>query len=291
MSKLDDYQDLNETGYEAPEVKSPEEELFHSIYISGVPRKNHKDIVEQVGKLQIRGVDYNLDEVYGIITHIKTVLVKTTTVNKRDTVECFCYQAEKPWKGTSGRMCGATSVIRSADPYCSQCKSNLIVSFLLCQSNGKPLTDEKGNKLFGFVRGKGMKYMPLSNYLSELSSLDIPALYPGEKNEKAIVNHKRFVTKITVGTASSNFGPKTVFDFTKTIEIPKNYVEAILDVAKKTLSDFNEKFDWSKNKLENQESQSNPSPSNLTTFDLNETSSPKNDNATSDAFDFEDIVL
>lgn len=291
MAGLDDYQDLAGTGFEATETKSPEEETFHSIYISGVPRKNHKDIVEQVGKLQIRGVEYNLDEVYGIITHIKSILVKTVTVNKKDTVECFCYQDKKPWVGTSNRQCGATAVIRAADPYCSPCKSNLIISMLLCQANGKPLVGPDGKKVFGFIRGKGMKYMPLSNYLNELSSLDLQPMYGGDKTEKAIVNHKRFITKVTVGVASSNFGPKTVFNFTKTLEIPKNYVDSVLKIAKETLSEFNEKFDWSRKNSQSSSSDSTSSyvPETVLTFD----EGPKAAKPTEsfDTFNFDDISV
>ena len=70
---IEEFADLATTGYQGGgggEQKPPEDELFHSVYIAGKTRKNHINIEEQSGKYQIRGVQYNLDEVHFIITHV-----------------------------------------------------------------------------------------------------------------------------------------------------------------------------------------------------------------------------
>ena len=76
---FEDYQDLSGTGYQggggAGEQVAPEDEFFHSVYISGKPRDNHLGIKELTGKLQVRGVEYNLDEVNLVITHTKDILI------------------------------------------------------------------------------------------------------------------------------------------------------------------------------------------------------------------------
>jgi len=246
-----DYNGLGETGYEGKDIKPPEEEFFHSLYISGQSRKNHKGIVEQVGLLQIRGVDYNKTEVNMIITHSKTVLVKNKSIpGKDDVTECFSYQSEKPWKGTCGKECGANSAIRAADPYCNTCKSNIIIAGILCDNNGKP-QNQDGKAIFIFLRGKGVKYGAISDYMTSLYRLDLdpiftPATEESKRFEKSIVNHKRFVTKINVGNQETRYGIKPIFNLERGKEVPKENIQRILQIAKDSLERFNEKFDWSK---------------------------------------------
>lgn len=248
--KYEDFSDLSNTGFSVKETKKPEDEFFHSIYIAGKTRTNHIGVSEEANKLQIRGFKYNLDEVNMIITHIKEVLVKTVKENGQDRVGCFSYKTGKVWKGTSGNICGRNSAERAASPFCKDCKSNLIVAGMICSPNGKPLIDENNKAVFGFIRGKGMKYSNISEYLTSLFRLDLePLILPSTeetmKLEKSIINHKRFVTKITIGWKPSRYGDKTVFDLAMGIQIPDDYVKQIVKKAKEILPQFNEKFDWS----------------------------------------------
>ena len=59
---IGDYEELYSTGHESKEPIKPEDEFFHSVYISGQTRKNHIDIEEIQDKLQIRGVEYNKEK-------------------------------------------------------------------------------------------------------------------------------------------------------------------------------------------------------------------------------------
>jgi hypothetical protein len=111
------------------------------------------------------------------------------------------------------------------------------------------LTDEK-KPIFVFIRGKGMKYKGVSDYLGdtyklELSPIFEPVTAESTAFEKAVVNNKRFVTNITKGQESSNYGMKDVFILKTAAELPKDAVLKILEVSKNTLEKFNEKFDWS----------------------------------------------
>lgn len=247
---FDEFADLGGTGFEGKEIKAPEDEFFHSIYISGKSRKNHLNIIEQQGTLQIRGVDYNKQEINMIITHVKTVLVKTESIpGKDDMVKCFSYQLQKPWKGTCGKECGKNSAERSSDQYCANCKSNIIIAGILCSADGRPVLKD-GEKIFVFLRGKGVKYGAISDYMTEMYKLDLDPMFPvteeSKRFEKSIVNHKRFVTTITVGNTDTKYGIKDIFSLKRGKEISKDNVNKILQIAKDNLEKFNDKFDWSR---------------------------------------------
>jgi len=248
----EEYEGLYATGHESKEPVKPEDEFFHSVYIAGVERENHLKIKEQIGKLQVRGVEYNKDKVCMIITHTKQVLSKSSRTNNKETLECFSYQeGGPPWKSTTGRTCGVNSAERAAVEFCNTCRAQLIVGGILCDEGGKPHLSEENKPTFIFLRGKGMKYSGVADYLNEMSKLELdpvfePPTEESKKFEKAVVNNKRHVTCVTVGQASSQYGMKNVFTLTRGAAIPKKNVLEILKIAKQTIEKFNEKMDWSK---------------------------------------------
>lgn len=254
----EDYADLMGTGHESREPVKPEDEFFHSVYIAGTTRKNHINVEELAGKFQIRGVQYNLDEVNMIITHTKEILAKIVTQNRKSSTECFSFKnGPPPWYGTSKlpdqspRPCPTTSAERAVNDYCNLCKAQIIVAGLYCNPDGTPILADDNKPIFIFLRGKGMKYPGISNYLGDMFKLDLdpifePVTSDSTKFEKSVVNNKRFVTNITKGQESSNYGMKDVFVLKTGAELPKDAVLKILEVSKNTLEKFNEKFDWSK---------------------------------------------
>ena len=251
---IDDYADLAGTGFDGggKEPVKPEEEFFHSVYISGKPRPNHLQIIEQAGKLQVRGVKYNLDEVNMIVTNVKKVLTKEETLpNNKTKTACFSYKSgNPPYKGTSGIQCGANSAERASNKFCSTCKEQIIVSGMISDENGKPEVVD-GKPVFMFLRAKGMKYSNVGNYLSELAKMDLsPIITPvtdaSKLFEKNVINNKRFVTKIKVGDASSQYGLVKVFTMEKGTQLSDGDVKKVLEITKKTVDKFNEKFDYSK---------------------------------------------
>ena len=258
VETYDEYADLQGAGFTSSEPVPPEEEFFHSVYVSGQTRKNHINIEEQAGKIQIRGVEYNLDEVNIVITHTKDILAKIITKGKKDSIECFSFKkGQPPYYGTSKlgdgspRVCPSTSAERSVDSFCNECRAQIIVAGIYCTANGAPILGEDKKPTFVFIRGKGMKYSNVSNYLGErfkedLSPIFEPVTDQSKAFEKAVVNNKRYVTKITRGQESSNFGMKDVFILEKGIVLPKEPVLQILKVSKQTLEKFEEKFDWSR---------------------------------------------
>ena len=257
MSGFEEYASLQQTGFSSKEPVKPEDEFYHSIYISGQDRKNHKDIVEKSGNLQIRGVDYNLDEVNIIITNVKKVLSKDEQVQGRNKTTCFSFkEGNGPWTGSSGNPCGMNSAERAASSFCGSCKEQIIVSGIICDASGRPKTTSEGKPQFGFIRGKGLKYSNVGNYLNELSKLDLdpifePVTTESKNFEKSVVNNKRFVTRITQTTAeSSRGGSFNVYKLEKTTELPKDNVKKILEISKKTMDEFIDKFNWG-NKMQN----------------------------------------
>ncbi len=253
----EEYSDLMGTGHESREPVKPEDEFFHSVYIAGTSRKNHINVEELAGKFQVRGVQYNLDEVNMIVTHTKDILAKIVTENRRDSIQCFSFKpGAPPWYGTSklpdnsARPCPQTSAERAVNEYCNLCKAQILVAGIFCNADGSPvLTDEK-KPIFVFIRGKGMKYKGVSDYLGDAYKLELPPIFEpvtaeSTKFEKAVVNNKRHVTNITKGQENSNYGVKDVFILNTGAELPKDAVLKILEVSKNTLEKFNEKFDWS----------------------------------------------
>lgn len=260
---FEEYQDLMGAGFQGGggEIVPPEEEFFHSIYIAGQPRKNHINITEETGKFQIRGVQYNLDEINIIITHTKDVLVKIKSDKGRDSIDCFSFKKDKyPWFGTSKlgdgslRQCPQTSAERAVNDFCNPCRAQLIVSGIYCKADGSPILTEDKKPIFVFLRGKGMRYNNVSNYLNELFKEDFPPIFTPVTEqtkdfEKRVVNSKRVVTRITRDAVGSKFGSMVnVFVLAKGPALPDQSVLSILKLSQQTLDKFNEKFDWSKGK-------------------------------------------
>ncbi len=129
MVDFEEYSGLADTGYTGGgrEQIAPEDEFLHSIYIAGTSRKNHIGITEEAAKLQVRGVEYNLEEVNMVITHTKDILAKIISQNGRDNIECFSYKntPAPPWYGTStlpdgrNRPCPTTSAERAVNEFCN----------------------------------------------------------------------------------------------------------------------------------------------------------------------------
>jgi hypothetical protein len=260
----DEYSDLAGTGYTggSGEKVAPEDEFFHSVYIAGQLRKNHLGIEEIPGKFQVRGVQYNLDEVNMVITHTKEILAKIKSIKgKGDTIECFSFkEGAPPWYGTSklssgqARPCPQTSSERAANDFCNPCRAQILVAGIFCDANGRPVLTEEKKPIFIFIRGKGMRYSNVSEYLNNLFKEDLdpvftPVTEQSKAFEKSVVNNKRFVTKIKRDTAQSSFGSNVnIFVLERGPQLPNDAVLKILKISKENVAKFNEKFDWSKNK-------------------------------------------
>jgi len=307
---FEDYAELESTGHESRVPVKPEDEFFHSVYISGQSRKNHIGITEEQGKLQVRGVEYNLTEVHMIITHTKDILVKSVQKGGRDSIACFSFKkGAPPWYGStrlsdgSPRTCPQTSAERAVSDFCNPCRTQVIVAGIYCNADGSPILSEEKKPIFIFIRGKGMKFSNVSEYLSdcfklELSPIFEPVTEQSQAFEKKVVNNKRFVTKITKGTANSQYGIKDVFELERGEELPKEVVLKILDASKKTLEKFNEKFDWSRGATASgYGSQPEPQDEGVLTLDdpneenakLEPESKEKEDEKPKQVFSFDDV--
>jgi len=256
MNDFNEYADLGTTGYKSTEPVKPEDEFFHSLYIAGNTRTNHINVSEEAGKFQIRGVEYNLDGINMVITHVKKILVKNEKdATGKQKVACFSFKKEPqpPWTGWNNRTCGTNSAERAANQFCNQCREQIIVAGIYVDETGKPIPHaDTGKPIFLFLRGKGMKYNNVSQYLADCYKRDItsPLFEPSTPEslefEKVAVNNKRNVTNITKGTAPSNYGDKDVFVFKSGTPLDNQSIFNILGIAKKSLVKFNEKFDWTR---------------------------------------------
>ena len=263
MTGFDEYSDLTNTGfYGGGEQTPPEEEFFHSVYIAGTTRKNHINIEEISGKYQIRGVEYNLEEVNIVIVQVKEVLANIKREKDKDKVLCFSYKdGGPPWNGTSKmidgtpRECPTTSAERAVSDFCNTCRNQIIVAGIYCKPDGSPILTDDNKPTFVFIRGKGMRYSNVSNYLRELykeedlKPIFEPVTSQSTAFEKNIVNNKRFVTNFSIGSATSSYGNNvSIFELKRGTALAKEEVLNILNISQQILPKFNEKFDWTKNK-------------------------------------------
>ena len=305
----DDFADLGQTsfgtGEPAAPKKDPKDELFHNVFICGKMRKDAETgLVQQPGTLNGLGIFdlvFNKYEVYMIPIHTKTMLAKEETFNNMTTIACFSYKTTNPAIGTakkdfSTRECGNTSADRQLVDFCKPCRSQIILAGMLTDENGKAVIKE-GKPVFIFVRGKGTKYGGVSNYLYEASNLDIPFIGnpttpQQEAFEKSVVNYKRFVCKITIDLAPSAHGDQQVYKLERGLELNASVVNDIMNLSKKTLDKFNEKFDKTPKKADGTQKpvESNQQPSQQQSQNQ-QPEQPKQPPpvSTSSDFSFEDI--
>lgn len=266
MSDITEYQELADSTFNTHRPKSAQDDTFHSVYIAGQSRETEIGGMSEKDKLQIRGVQNNLEELHMIILHTKQIYMKESHGPSGQHIDCFSYcSGEYPWLGTSldpetqqARQCG-NATERATNEFCKACRANLIVSGIYCNSKGQPIKDENGKPTFVFIRGKGMKYSNVSEYLVKLSELEFdepfftPATEDTKAFEKRVVNSKRVVTKITVTSAESkSYGSFPVFELNNIVEIPIKNIETLLNISKDMQSEFIEKFDWSKRQKSSQ---------------------------------------
>jgi len=247
----EEFLELTGTGVGIKKQLAPEEEPFHSIYICGEERQNHKDITELVDKLQIRGVDYNKNEVFLIITHvIKPNVNRVFDKAKRSwDILCSSRKDTNPWMGSSGRKC-VTSKEKVPGHFCAECRQWIILFGILCENrNGKIWVGPDGKPEYAFVVTKGMSWDPTNTYLVEVASEEIdpvfePVTPESEKWEKEnFDNTKRIVTIIKTAKKKSQFNMHTVFSFEKGSAIPKTQLIKLAEIAKSIKAGVAEKLD------------------------------------------------
>ena len=286
---IDDYADIEDEGIVSKEPVKPEDEFFHSIYIAGQTRINHINITEEAKKIQVRGVEYNLTEANMIIIHVKEILSKVKQGDRGEIIECFSYKdGGFPWHGTdklpdgNNRVCPTNSSERAVVDFCKNCRSQIIVAGIYCHPDGSPILSEKKTPMFVFIRGKGMKYSNVSDYLGDMYKKDLSPIFTpvterSIRFEKSNVNNKRFVTKLSIGTANSAYGMKDVFMLSSGQQIDDNHVIEILKISQKTKEKFISKFDWSSGSVMTQNQQKNQVDGVLD-MGGSETKSPQSEN-------------
>lgn len=295
MVDVSKYSNLGNGEFNTSETVAPEDEFFHSIYIAGVDRENESGEEEEAGKIQIRGVKYNLKKVHGIITHVKRLRYKEKDENGNKTFDCFCYQPQdSPWISTSGKMCPKNRAQRLVDDFCADCKENIISTFILCDEDGNIIKDSEENKpIFGFIRGKGIKYSALMNYLNErVRDEEIEFLLDEQHRsfEKSHINNKRYVTIIGMKNIETKFGIKKVFSYEKGKALNSEIIFEILDIENDTIKEFEKKFNWALKVDSNKVTTNKPDISKYNNLkpEAEKPSTKPNKNSKKDDFQFDD---
>lgn len=246
----EEYKDLLVTGMSTKKEVKPEDQFFHSIYIPALEREeNHAGIIEQPGKLQIFGVQYNLSEVNILCLHIKQVLVKREEITPDNwKITCFSFQEGKFPRGTSGKVCPKNRQERQSVNFCSECRAEIIITGLYCDKDAN-LIKINDKPVFTFLRGHGMKSNAIYGYLEEIKKLELePLIFKDNLNmENSLVKNKRFVTRITTAKEKNpkQKGLVNVFKLNMGNEVDSSIIPTLLEFQKRTLPQFKEKFDIS----------------------------------------------
>ena len=123
---------------------------------------------------------------------------------------------------------------------------------MMCDKNGKPLVTDDKKPIILFVRGSGVKYTNVSDYLYKLATMDMEPFFPDSNPdkiefEKNNINQMRVVTKITKGTTDTIHGTKTIFEFDiENEDVSEKLVNRLMAYNSEMVVEFDEKFDWSK---------------------------------------------
>jgi len=238
--------------------------IFKSVYITGTSRRiEGTNEVEQIGKLQVHDTNIrNQDEICMIPMFAKRKLVKVRMDGMKEIVECFSYmKGEPPYKGTSGRTCPNTSAQRDATVDCKGCRQRIILAGLLVTPEGKPIKDKDGEPIFVFLRGKGIKFMEIADYISECAKLpesklpsireEVLKVKPNliiktkPEYEKPMLNFRRFICHVGVQQVETNFGTRYIYKLTRGKPLPTKVVIDLLLKTEELSEIFDAKFDLS----------------------------------------------
>lgn len=260
----------NATVYEPKDEVAWEDEFFHSIYIGGKTRVEEKIGNKKLfgGMLHIRGVSYNMDEVYIKPFYKRQILNNEVKNGKYDSTKCFSY-AERDEEGnqlsTSGFFCPQTSLERKEIHWCSTCRTSIIIAGFLCDEIGKYILTEDGKPIHVFVKGTGSKVGDLMQYVFVSKDYDIPFLFPdvatdeSNQQESSYFNIFRKIIKITVDEVPVYKSDNTPIDAKNRYaykleggeDLSRDMIFKLLDYSQKIDDDLKAKFDYTENTLKN----------------------------------------
>jgi len=253
----------NSEVYEGKDDVAWEDEFFHSVYVLSKAREEKK-IGKKLfgGTLQIRGVDYNLEEVYMLPYFKRVTMGKETQVNNSKYKVCFTYadfDVEGNQISTSGFHCYPTRSMRDEVQWCANCRSRIIVVGFLCNANGEYILDDNKKPINIFISGTGSKFGDISEYYFETKNLPVPFLFDeptDESNaqEQNYFNMFRRIIKITPTERDVYKGPNTPpgtpdtrigYKLEAAGDIDKALIEKLMDYAVKIDTELRDKFDES----------------------------------------------
>jgi len=241
-----------------------EDEFFHAAYISGKTRieekLNNKKIIG--GFIQIRGIEYNLEEFYMVPYYKRQVLVKNEKIGKYDSAVCFSffdYDDEGRLLSTSGFFCPPNSSERREVDWCSNCKTNIILIGFLSDENGNLKKDDDGKPYNVFIKASGSKVGDVMKYFFECQELEVPYLFTENPTDQSLLQEKNYfnifrrVIKVSVDIVDT-YNPNNNPDISKTRnayklegvkELPPANIFKLLDYAASIEDKIKEKFDYS----------------------------------------------
>jgi len=245
-----------------------EDEMFHAIYISGktryeekIEKKLHADFI------QIRGVDYNLEECYMLPYYYRIVYANNVPAGNFKVNKCFSFDdyTEDGSKkiSTSGFPCPATRSFRNEIRWCSTCRSIVYIIGFLCDENGQNILDSNKKPINVFIKGKGSSYGDISSYTYECKNIDVEPLFD-DKSEESLAEEQNYfnifrrVLKIEMeeketykdkNTPANAPDTRTGLKLTGGLVIDKSIVERLISYSMKIEKDIRGKFDLSKSTI------------------------------------------
>lgn len=244
-----------------------EDELFHAVYVqSGTEDSEYLNKKLFDGLLQIRGVQYNIEDAVYMIPYFKRNILVKEKFNARAKSSfpiCFSYRDfddDGNQLSTSGFYCQQTAVERREFNWCRDCKTQVILAGFLVDANNEYILDKSSKPINIFVRAKGGAVGDLMKYFFECQELEVPFLFKGNNTdesdalERNYLNIFRRTIKITTETVEPYQGPNTppnakprhALVLEGVHDLNEKMIEKLLDYEERFTDKIKEKFDLTK---------------------------------------------
>ncbi len=258
---------------------------FTKVFITGISRENQTAGLMQAA-IDLENQQYLLNEkqqVFFIPLFLKKVARKLVSDGNRVQQEYFSWDPDNDPNMPEGT------------------KQEYIFAGVLLDDQLKPAPDPDGedHSALIYFQNNGIKMSSAIDFIDKIrqTGSGMNQLSDNEEFEYSVVTPRRFIIKTTVGTRSSNYGEKYVFEYELYKQLPDDLVvgsdqkEGIMQQSKKWVKPFRKQFDEGELSGKQQVPSSGPSQQGQVPFSEEENSEQNDSQNLVDSSDFDEIDL
>jgi len=207
-------------------------QTFKKVFITGEPRDGQK-----VGNMQCM---HNFDEGIYLIQNAESFYFIPMFI--KQCRECY----DDPRKKNPKLIYFSFNPREDSDfPEGSKCFYIFAGAAFTMDKKPYPRKDEPSKAALVYFKLDGIKMGGAIDYLKDISSTTskLQPISDDPEFEKVVVSWRRFMVKVTVGTAKTDFGNKYVFVLKPEFQIPDEKVVSFMEQSETLRTPFNEQFD------------------------------------------------